>query len=91
MASTHRLPAHRQRDEIESATIRRGDLHADIRVWTVDQYREAMSEVEALEEAPEGSPGFRRRQQLMTDIFHYEQHFDKPKFNRALPDKDGGK
>ncbi|HEY1723099.1 MAG TPA: hypothetical protein VGG27_17785 [Magnetospirillaceae bacterium] len=89
---TARLKLKRQihdRAQAESDFVRRQDLHADISVWSAQQYRLAVNEAEALAEAAEGTPGFRRRNQLLADIFHYEQHFDRPDYNRAQPAKGG--
>ncbi len=77
----------KRQSQTESATVKRQDLHADTAVWTAAQYHHAVEEAQKLEDAAEGSPGFRRRHQLLTDIFHYEQHFDRPEYNRAQPAK----
>jgi hypothetical protein len=42
------------------------------RIETAEQYREAVSEMQHLERAPEGSPEFERRQALQAAVADYE-------------------
>jgi hypothetical protein len=51
----------------------RGEGAADMpRIETAEQYREAVEEMQRLEEAREGSPDFERRQALQAAVADYE-------------------
>jgi len=51
----------------------RGEGGADMpRIETAEQYREAVEEMQRLEEAREGSPDFKRRQALQAAVADYE-------------------
>jgi hypothetical protein len=51
----------------------RGEGGADMpRIETAEQYREAVEEMQRLEEAREGSPDFERRQALQAAVADYE-------------------
>ena len=69
--------------------LREENLHAALRIRTVQQYRRALIEIGLLANAREGSPGYARRQTLLADIYHYEMRYERPEFYKAMPSKDG--
>ncbi|HEX5455646.1 MAG TPA: hypothetical protein VFX06_17795 [Stellaceae bacterium] len=54
-------------------------------IETAEQYREAVAEVQRLQEAREGSPEFERRQALRAALQDYELRHDTPECNRGRP------
>jgi hypothetical protein len=62
-----------QRPDTAADSGMRGEGAADMpRIETVEQYREAVEEMQRLEEAREGSPDFARRQALQAAVADYE-------------------
>ena len=55
--------------------VRTGERAADMpRIETAEQYRQAIEEMQRLENAREGSPEFERRQALQAAVANYELH-----------------
>ena len=55
-------------------------------IQTPEEYRAAVEEAQRLEDAPEGTPEFRRRQELVTAMHEYElDHLIDPKYRSGRP------